>query len=210
MSHILLSPEWLFGYNVVFKLVIAFITAAVSYYALKMYRLSGRRRSKLFSIAFGFFSLSYLAPALFSLNSFSGPFNFTVYNLIGAYFHTFLFILGTATLTYMTFDIESPRIYGLLILITLASFVLSGMNFYLGYAIISIMLFYVLFDYLLEFIEKKSPKSLMISIAFGFLFISHIHFLLAVNHELFFAIGNILELVAYLLVLINLIMVFSK
>ena len=147
MENLLSNPAWLFGYDVIFKFVIALITAAVSYYSFKMYRLSGVKKSKLLGVSFSFLALSYLAHGFFSLISFSNPTKFLAYNLLGIYLHMVFFIIGITTLTYMTLNVKKPRLLTLMISLSISLFVFSGNALYIGYAVISIMLIYILFHH---------------------------------------------------------------
>ena len=56
----------------------------------------------------------------------------------------------------------------------------------------------------MNFMKSKQPRQLFIILAFAFLLFGRAHFVLAVNHSLFYVIGHVLELFAYALILANL------
>jgi len=220
MANLYLIPRWFFGYDVFLELAFALITLIVSYYAYKIYRLSGQYQSKLFSIAFSFFSISYFIQSLlnFAIISKLGENicsaiklqNITTLNLYGIYIHTIFSVIGLVTLAYMTLKTKSLKIYSMILLISLLTLILSLNKIYLFYVLSSFLLVYIVLHYLVNFLENKQINTLLVLIAFLLLLFGHIHFIFAINHELFYILGHFLELTAYLLILINLIMVLKK
>lgn len=210
MIQFLINPFWFFGFDVVFSFVFAFITLAVSYYSFKFYKLSGQNKSKYLGIGFGLFSFSYILHAFFSLASFSNLENFEKLVYLGTYLHMLFFIWGSATLVYMVLNLKKPGLHVLLVIMALSSFIFSGSNSYLGYITLSILLFYVFFYYLLGFIKKNNSSSFIVTLSFGLLFLSEIHFIFSSTHYLFYAAGNLIALIAYLVLLIKLVVVVTK
>lgn len=220
MVHLPFVPEWFFGYDVLLELAFAVITLIVSFYAFKIYKLSGQRQSKLFGTAFLFISVSYFVQsflnfliisklnenicATFKINSIH------FFNTLGVYTHIILFGIGLVTLTYMTLRIKNVKTYSLLLIITILSLLLSSNTLYLFYLLSSVLLIYIFVHYLTNYLNNKQSKTLLVLIAFAMLLFGHIHFIFSLNHGLYYVIGHFLELVAYLLILINLILVVKK
>lgn len=210
MTHFLMNPAWLFGYDVVFKLVFALITAAVSYFAFRVYFISGQTKPRLFGIAFSLLSVSYLLQSIFAFYSFCNLHNFVSLNFLGVYFHLIFFIWGVVTLVYTVLDIDRPGLYLLLLLITLSSFIFSGSSIYLAYVLLSIMLLYIFIDYFSGCLRRKGFRKFLVPFAFGLLFLGHVHFILSIDNGVFYALGNLIELAAYVLILINLVLITIK
>jgi hypothetical protein len=218
MVHEYFMPAWFLGYNVGLHLVFAIITLLVSIFAFRIHRLSGQRQPKLFATAFLLFSLSLFIEAflnLFILFKINQDISLALkivsvnnLNLIMANVHLILFSVGLITLAYMTLKARSAKVYSLLLIITLAALFLAS-NPLLFYSIISfILLVYIFIHYLLNYLGKKRINSLLVFIAFVLLSLSNIPIIFSVmNHEIFYAIGHFIELIAYLLILINLILV---
>ena len=202
------------------ELIFAFITLIVALYAFKVYKISGQPQSKLFSIAFIFFSISYFMQSLLNFviiskfeNSAYDVMNIhkiLVLNSWGIYLHMVFFLIGLITLVYMTLKINSPKTYLLILLISFFSLVVSLNKLYWFYFLSSFLLIFIVIHYTLNFSKHRQVKTLLVLSAFIFLLFGHIHFIFAVNHALFYALGHVFELIAYIFILINLILVLKN
>jgi hypothetical protein len=220
MANLYLIPDWFFGLDVVFELVFALVTLMVGLYAFKTYKLSDQRQSKIFGLAFIFFSISYFVQSFlnFAIISKLGESicntiklqSVTTFNLLGIYFHMFFFITGLITLVYITLKINNIKTYFLLLLVSFLSLILSFNRIYWFYVLSSLLLVFIVVHYFSNFSKNKRFKTLLVLIAFIFLLFSHLHFIFSVNHALFYAIGHFLELIAYILILINLLLILKK
>jgi len=220
MGNVFLVPSWFFGYDVVLELIFAIITLSVGIYAFKIYNLSGQRQTKLFGGGFLFISASYFVQSILNFAIVSKLnenvcqalkiSDVAVLNAVGIYAYIFLFIAGLVTLVYMTFRIKNWKIYSLLLLVSLLAITLIPNTLYFFYLLASVFLFYICTHYFSNYIKNKNPQKLLVLIAFGFLLFSTFHFIFSVNHSLYYAVGHILELIAYILILINLIRVIKK
>ena len=220
IGNMYFSPEWFFGYDIILELIFMVIILTVSYYSLKIYKLSGQREAKLFSLAFFFIAASYFIQSvvIFSIIS---TLNQSIslalkvmrvesINITGFFLQRFLFLLGLVTLVYMILKIKDKKLYFLLVLLTLIPLLFSPNMSYTFYLLSSIFLVYVTSHYLVNYIRHKQKKTLLVLAAFSFLLFGSIHFLISVNHSLFYVIGHFLEFIAYTLILINLILVIKK
>ena len=213
-------PHWFFGLDVIFELAFAIITFLVAMYAFRVSKISGQNQPRLFGWAFIFFSISYLIQSFFNFaviskvgesicNSIKVQ-NVSTLNALGMYFYMIFFMIGLVTLTYMTLKIRSPKTYLMVLVISLLSIIISLNKIYLFYFLSSLMLIFIVSHYVRNFYNNRKGKTLLVLIAFIFLLFGHIHFLISVNHELFYVIGHFFGLIAYFLILINLILVFKN
>ena len=220
MANIYLVPKWFFGYDVILELAFAVITLIVSIYAFKIYKLSGQRQSKLFGIAFLFISVSYFIQSFLNFTIISKLNqnictilkinSVNVLNSIGLYAYSLFFIAGLITLAYMTLGVKSAKIYSLSIIVIISSLLLTSNELYLFYFLSSVLLAYIFAHYFVNYLNNKKLNTLLVLIAFAFLLFGNIHFIFSVNHGLYYAIGHFLELVAYMLILVNLVLVVKK
>jgi hypothetical protein len=220
MANFYLVPNWFFGYDLVLELAFAVIALIVSMYAFRIYKLSDQYQSKLFGFAFLFFSISYFIQSFLNFSIISKlnqnicnmmkMQDISVFNALGIYAHMFFFIIGLVTLTYMTLGIKSNKTYSLLLIISLASLFFSLNKLYWFYALSSLFLIYVVIHYIINYLENKQFKTILVLIAFGFLLFGQMHFIFAVDHVKHYILGHFLELVAYILILINLMLVLRK
>lgn len=209
-----------FGYDVFFDFLFAIITLFVSFNSFKIYNLSKNKQIKLFGFGFLFLSLAYLIEFLihfFVISVISENFcdvsqlnNLNYFSLIGSYINILFFMIGLIILVHMTLKKNSVKSISLFSFLTLF-ILLFGVNvFFVFYVVASLILLYISIYYYKNYLKHKMKKTLLVLIAFVFLFLSHIHFILSVNHALFYSIGHFFELIAYLLILLNLIIVLKN
>ena len=190
----------------------------VSVFSFRIYKLSGQRSSRLFAFSFLCFSLAYFIESfmnsliLFKITQDISIglkiFSINIINLIILNFHLILFTIGLVTLAYMTFRIRSQKTYSLLLILSLISLFLASDPLQFYYIIAIVLLIYISLYYLLNYLDKKKINNLFMLMAFILLSIGNIPIFFSIlNHETYYVVGHFVELIAYLFILANLIMV---
>ena len=220
MSYAYLVPSWFYGYDVVLELMFAIISLLVALIAFKIYKKISQNSVKLFAISFIFISVSYLLQSILNFLTISTLRNnmgamakmhsILFFNNIGLWIHFFLMTLGLATLLYTTLKIKKPRVIWLLIILSVLGIYQSANALSMFYLTSTIYLLFITKHYISNFLKNRQTNTILIAVAFLLLLFSHLHFLLSLNHMLFYAVGHILELFAYVLILVNLYQVFKK
>jgi hypothetical protein len=220
MTNLYLVPNWFFGMDVIFELAFALITLSLSFYSYKIYKLTNQNSSKLFSEAFLLFSISYFIQSFlnFAIISTLGENICDVVklqsiqslNLLGTYIHMFFFIAGLVTLTYMTLKTDNQKIFVLMLSISLLSLIISMNKIYWFFTVSSLLLVFILHHYAVNFSKNKNTNSFVVLLAFTFLLFAEMQFIFAFDSSLFYVVGHYLELVAYVLILTNLIIILRK
>lgn len=220
MVHISFIPDWFLCYGIIFELAFAIITLFVSIYSFRVYKLSEQKKSRTFGLAFLFISISYFIQFFINLAIMS-ELNEKVLNLVefrnlitldnlAIFFHMIFFIFGLVTLIYMILGGKNRFIYIISLMISALFIFASARNMAFFYVFSSLLLVFILTDYVGNYIKNKNGKTFLIMLAFFFLFIGHLNFIFLVNNQLVYVVGNFLELAAYILILINLIRVIKK
>lgn len=220
MASFYIVPPWFFGYDVVLELLFGVITLIVGLYAWKVYKLSSQDQPKYFSLAFILISISYFVKSVLNfmvIKQLNGPASVllrlndvTLFNTLGMLFHIIFFISGLVTLVYMTLKIKSFRTYSLLIIILCLSLIFNHHRGSVFYLLTSVLLLYLIGFYVYNYIKSKQHRTLIILAAFCFLLVGHGIFILSETAPLSYAIGHFAELGAYLLILLNLILIVRK
>ena len=220
MSLTYLAPSWFFGYDVALELLFAVIALMVSIFAFKMYKATNQKQIKLFGISFAFISISYFIQSIFNYLIITKA-NENVcrafkiqsiawFDAVGLYAHILFMTVGLAILAYMTFKTEKTRILWLMMATSLLGIFLSINTLYMFFLFSTIYLVLLSWHFITNYLQNKQKKTLLIAVAFLFMLFGSVHFLVAVNHQLFYAIGHVLELVAYLLIFLNFYLVRKK
>lgn len=216
MMNYPIVPYWFAGYNAILELIFFAITLLVGLYAIKIYKLSGQRQSKLFGVSFLMISSSYLIQSILNFAasySMSGGCSMksmasmhTLSNL-GIMAYMAIFTAGLVTLCYMTFKSKDAVSYLFFLGAILAVLFLSSNKLYFFYVLCSVLLIYISFYYLRNYIQTRNSNSLLVLVAFLFLLFGKMHFIFSIDHGTFYVAGHLLELVAYALILANLLMI---
>lgn len=219
MMNCPMMPYWFAGYNSMLEMLFFAVTLVVGIYALKIYSLSIQRQLKLFGLSFLMISASYLILSILnylSLYYMAGGCSTQAMssmhslNVAGIYAQMLLFIIGLVTLTYMTLKIKDLKPYFLFVAIAIGTILVSSNKLYFSYVISSILLIYISFFYLRNYLQSKKANTFTVFIGFLFLLFAKIHFVFSLNHGAFYVAGHLLEFVAYTMILINLISVIKR
>jgi len=218
MVHFYLVPNWFLGYDVILQILFAVVTLVVSVYAFRISRMSNQRSARLFATSFFFIAMAYILKAVFNfliISSLNENISLALkiasvntINLIALNFHIILFTIGLITLLYMTFRVKSARVYTFLLITALMFMFLAANPVFSYHVFSSLLLLYILIHYLSHYIQRRRINNLFMMIAFFFLLLSNVQFMFSINNSaIAYVVAHCLEFLAYLLVLVNLVMV---
>ena len=215
-----LSPIWFYGYDVGLEVAFAIISLVVSIFAFRIYKKTSSRPVKLFGISFLLISISYFIESLLNLMIFFSLHRdvstmmiistIAAFEELGLFIHVIFMTIGLCILTYTTIKDKRLRFLWLILALTLLGIFASANTMYVFFLFASILLLFISWHFIVNFMKNRQTTSLLVAIAFIFLLFGKIHYLFSVNHQLFFAIGHILEFFAYVLILVNLYLVLKK
>ena len=213
MSFANFSPKWFFGFDVALEFIFAIILVAVALFGFKIYKSTSQRYIKYFSLAFLFIGISYIIQSIFNyfmLSKLNQAIcimiklqSVALFNLYGMYTHMLFMTIGLVILVYMSFKMESKKSLWLLMIISLLAIFFSYNPLYIFFLISSVYLIFLVWHFLENYLKNKTTNSLIITVAFLFLFFGNVHFAFSMQHNIFYVVGHILELFAYLLILMN-------
>lgn len=219
MAYVFVSPSWFFNYSIILEVIFAVITLIVSFYAFKVYKLSDKKPAKLFSTAFVFICLSYVIQSMLNIIIFWKIADQVVsminlrdaalLNLFGLYAHALFFIIGLIILAYVHFRVENYKILLLMVALVVSSIFFTQNKLMLFYMLSSILLMFIVVNYFLNYVRHKTPNTMLVLVAMIFLLFGALHYLFAIDHEIYYVIGHILEFLAYSMILINLLLILN-
>lgn len=214
------TPNWFYRYDMVLEFAFALVTLFVAYFAFSIYRKTTHRYVLFFGIGFSAIALSYFIKSLFNIiimywlgtetNHLLAIISVQNLNFFSYLAHIFLFTIGLAFLLFITFKERRLRLLWFLLIVPLSVIFASANYMYIFYLISSIYLLFISYHYISVYFIKKNPGQLLVALAFLFLFLGHFHFLIAVNHEIFYVFGKVLEFFAYCFIVGNFYKVYTK
>jgi len=223
MSSIYFVPSWFVGTSAILEFFFFTIALIISFYANKIYTLTKQKEHKFFSIGFLLISLSYLVLLFLNLFFLTKRNNrifiveinqiISLTNLI-FFLYSVLFIMGLVTLVYMAFELKNAKLYVLLTLLGIVPILFSTSRNWLLYPISAVFLLFLSIYFLERYYETGKTKTLISFIAFVLLLLTRVEFVFASKNlpfflfekcDMHFIIAHLIESIAYLLLLFNLI-----
>lgn len=216
MAQLYLVPQWFFGIDISLEILFGIITLLVAFSAYKIYKISREKPLQFFGLGFLLISISYFAWALmniFALSTIQEGFREVSFDqmislaAIGLFSHMLLLTIGLVTLVYATLPMKNPRIYyiilGLSLLVLAASY-----DRLITFRILSVfILSYLTYHYFIAWREHDGKNLLCSFIAFALLLLSNLDFAFTASYYQTYVIGHVLQFGAYMLILKNLITV---
>lgn len=202
-----------------FGLVSALVALFIAGYALKSYLLTKDRTSFFFSSAFLLIAAGLLSRVLFDyLVKFELTYNPRTVALQGMtslqstvlFFAIFLATSGYAFLIALFFKIKSKRVVALLVTLV-GLLTISTSNAYLTAHILpAVLFFFILLHTTENFLKKRNRNAFLVLASFVVLFTSEMFFLLILKSINFYFVGSSLRVLAYLLLLTNVLLVLKR
>jgi hypothetical protein len=121
-----------------------------------------------------------------------------------------LFTFGLITIIYMILGGKNRRIYFISLLVALLFIALSVDRISFFYVLSSLLLVFILTHYITNYVQHGNSKTFTILAAFVFLLVGHIQFIFIPNNIIYYILGHFLELIAYSLILVNLVRVIKN
>jgi hypothetical protein len=218
MIYSYIIPPWFIGFDIIIQFLFAIVSIAVAVYAYKVYKISKEKNIEQFSLGFLFISISYILMALVTLFIYfqisGGPREIAIEHLqltglVGLILYMSLFIIGLINLFWVNNKKNKKETYFLIIILGLLA-VFTNFNYIAAFHLTaSIILLFINFHYAKDYIKNKNHKTLLVFIAFIFLFLGHAEFLFPVTYSEY-VIAHLLELVSYTLILVSLIRTLRK
>ena len=217
MSNVFVTPQWFYGYDVALELIFAVITLLVCFYSWKIYKVTQERNIRLFSLAFFFISLSYIVQSILNfvimdqlddnVSTLINLNNVYLLNLFGIYTHSLLFLVGLLLLAYIALRIYSLPTFILMSILVFASLYFSPYKTFMLYLLSTVLLGFIVYYYLTNYWNNRKATTLLVLLAMVILFIAYMCFMFATDDSFYYILGHLLELTAYITVLVNLIII---
>jgi len=213
MAFFYLAPDWFFGYDIALEMLFGLITALVALFSFKIYNLSKQREFRLLGLAFTSISIAYfLWPLLnlFAITRSESGINVMSLDglpsllLGGVFLHVILFVLGLATIAYLTFNVRNHNLYALLVSLSIIGVIMSARTGWAFNFVSAVLLFYVALYYLGKYQVAGGRRIFLVAFAFVLLFFARVVLIFATRNHLLYVADHIIELGAYGLILISL------
>ncbi len=213
-----LVPDWFIGYDIALEAIFAIVTLLVSFYAWKIFNVTRERNVRLFSLAFLFIALSYIAQSVLNLIILArlddevcvlmNLQNVYLLSLFGLYMHAILFLIGILLLAYLALKIHSFPTFVLMFFLIFTSLYFTPYKTFMLYLLSTVLLGFIVYYYLANYWANRKMTTLLVAVSMILLFVAYLFFIFAMDNMLYYIVGHVLELLAYLIVFVNLLIIF--
>jgi len=218
------GPSWFYGIDSVFEIVAMFITLFIAVYSIRIYFLSKLKKFLYFTLAFLFLSASYFIRAIADYVVYSSltahipnlmltvqtiaplPAIYSFVYLI----YVFLTFAGFMILVAIFMRIRKVQTVSLLFALVLVLALFSQSRFLAFHLTMIILLLYIVVHLLHNYIKKGTISAFFVLLSMISLLIGHVFFYLSSFDRLFYAVGHVLQLSGFLLLLINMFLVLRR
>lgn len=215
------SPIWFFGYDSFIDIISFLIIMLIGFYSYKIYKLSANKNYFLLYLAFLLLGMGLVIKSFANLS-----FYFDLLHKIGIYdtrifgyqmaalalfLYVLLSLLGYITLISLTLKLKGKKIISLLFLLVIMTVLLAKNSFMFFHLISFLLVLIYITPYFYENYTKiKDIKAFFVFMCFFLLSFSHLLFTMVFYSNQLYVTGVIIQLGAYLMLLINLILVLKK
>ncbi len=213
MASIVFSPGWFQGVDGLFELFSGVVALLITFASWKAYKLTQEGKFKLFSIAFSFITLSFIArlitalsvlietaedtfePVKHQLNEFETVFSF------GRLFYVLLVLAGYLILLVVSMNIRNQRVIALLAILTfILALVAHNSNMWI-YTILLTLLFFITIHFYENYQQRKTSSALWCFLAFVLLMAETLLFMAGTLYPALYVAAYVMRLTAYMLML---------
>ncbi len=224
MIQYIFSPRWFYGIDIIFEAFSLIIVFLIARYGYKLYRVSNNKKHKYFSIFFFLIGVAFLFKILSNFDIYyvhkstvqiaNTIFYFTTSHIseilftIGFSVFKFLTLLSFFGLLYLTWKKNNEIFWlGLYFLIIVTIF--SHSAYYIFHITMVVMLFFLFTRYYKNYKNSPAPSksSLLIALSFFIVFLSQVAFTTIPFTIIMYVVGEILQLMGYMLLLYDYILV---
>ncbi len=221
-NYYLIVPNWFRGVDQAFDIFSVIVSLLIFLYAFRAYKLTGQKKHLVFSIAFLLIGMSFIfkiadvlgfypavkntASEISFLLSVNRMINL---HLLFVHIQRFFILLAFSMLFFLTRKIKNKEIIFLFILLIFSiSFFIT--SYFLFHLMLSIVTFLLVLHYYSNYKKLKTKSSFICNLGFVFIFLSHLMYLFILLHSYFYIFAEIVQLVAFSLLLYTLILVRRK
>lgn len=212
LSIVYLSPEWFYEYSIVFELFFFLVAMLISWFAFKAHWLVGSKKAEYFGLGFILIAGAYLtqmaaniflwlqvenSPVLISMVS------LTAVNILGGYISMILMIFGLGFLLFVSINAETKRVLAALLTASLIAIFSSSNPLPVFYLLSSLFLALIVWSFTANYLLNKNLSNLAVAAAFLLFFVGRLAFFLFSDDKAFYIALHLVELAAYLLLLIS-------
>ena len=220
------GPTWFYGIDYVFDLVSVIVGLLISYFSYKTYRYTSQKKYLYFAASFFLVASAFISKILATIPVYSkqlrvetvGLVTVTKYvinkvnwiNALGISVARLVMLSAFLILVLVSLKIKDRKIIVLLVYFLIISTTLVSASYIVFHTTLLIMLAILFLNYRRNYLKVKSANAKMVMYSFLLLLISRIFFIFEGLINNFYVVGESVQLVGYLLLLLAIVKMFVK
>ncbi|MFH1073191.1 MAG: hypothetical protein V1743_07225 [Nanoarchaeota archaeon] len=213
MAHLIVSPYWFYGVDSLFEIIGMIVSLLIAYFSYKIYKYSSSKTYRIMSLAFFFIAISYFIKIItntfiyFKILSFE---HFVVMNqlvelnmiyTVGFVLLRVAFLMGLILLLSLALKINDIKIIFLLFFFSVITAAFSDYKYYIFHLTAAILLVFIARYFYKNYCEKRTGTSHCIFNSFAILAVANFIFMFVLLNNIFYVVGEVVQLVGYLVLL---------
>lgn len=220
------GPTWFYGIDYIFDLVSVIVGLLISYFSYRTYRYTSQKKYFYFATSFFLVALAFIAKILATIPVYSKELKVervglvtvtshiinkvTWINQFGISIARLVMLLAFLILLLVSLKIKDKKIIALLIYFLVISTTLVSASYIVFHVTLLIMLAILFLSYRKNYLKVKSLNAKMVMYSFLLLLISQIFFIFEGLVKHFYVVGESIQVVGYLILLVAIIKMLVK
>ena len=222
MVQVVFSPKWFWGKDIFIDSIALLVLLLIAIFATKCYRIKKSRNYLYLALSFYLIALSFFSKILINFTIYYqvlhtqmiGSIEYTqvilksseILAVSGLFFYRLFILLGLFML-YSIYEKQSMANIILMMYFTIISIFFSKEEYYIFYLTSFIFLGVISNRYYQNYKKNKEKTSGMLAASFSIITLSQIFFMFVNFTKHFYVVGELIQLLGYILLLVTFIMV---
>jgi hypothetical protein len=220
------GPTWFYGIDYIFDFVSVIVGLLISYFSYKTYRYISQKKYFYFAASFFLVALAFIAKILATIPVYSKELavetvglvtvtshvinKVTWINQFGVSIARLVMLFAFLILVLVSLKIKDKKVIALLVYFLVISTTLVSASYVVFHITLLLMLGILFLNYRGNYLKIKSLNAKMVMYSFLLLLISQVFFIFEGLIKHFYVIGESVQLIGYLILLIAIIRMFIK
>ncbi|MBW2974576.1 hypothetical protein KY366_02565 [Candidatus Woesearchaeota archaeon] len=220
------GPTWFYGIDYIFDLVSVIVGLMISYFAYKSYRYTSQKKYFYFAASFFLVALAFVSKILATIPVYSKQLkvetvglvtitsqvinNVRWINALGVSIARLIMLFAFLLLVLVSLKIKDRKIIILLIYLLIISTTLVSASYIIFHITLLLMLGILFLGYKKNYLRVKSKNAKTVMYSFLALLVSQVFFIFEGIVKHFYVLGESIQLIGYLMLLIAMISMMAK
>jgi len=215
LSALISIPRWFFGFDMLFEILSALVPFVLAYYSRKVYQFTEQREYKLMVYGFAAIGASLLAKMIstamiyLQLQQTQNQMLLLTYQT-GFSLFRFLYLAGLVLLLMIAFGIQDRRQVMVLFFFIIMLTAFSHFSYFVFHIIAAFLLLHIVWFFYENYCKRKTQCAMLVVVSFALLALSQVAFIFINLQKNLYPIGETLQLLGFLTLLYNHVVVLKK